>query len=457
MNPVKRFFRRYVFSTVGLLALLLAANILLITGLLLISEVTPPRETFSITAFCGHLTQGPDGWQADAEATAMLDPGAWAMVLDPEGNVVWEYQMPDGLARHYSAGAVAMLSRWYLEDWPMTVWAQDDGSLVAVAQPKGSMVKYYLSMDRSYFHFLSMLLNVVVYANVLLIVALFLHSTRRVEKAMGPILNGINSMVSGKPVHLREDGELAEISAGLNRAAAYIVQKDNTRADWIRGISHDIRTPLSVILGYASELEENPALPPAARAQAAVIRRQSEKLTGLVADLNLTTKLEYALRPLEVRQLDPVELARQAVSEVLNGGLPDAYALSFTEAAPGARLTVAGDPALLSRMLANLLHNCVDHNPGGCSIEVMVGPAQAGGCVFTVADDGVGVSADKLRTLNRGAPVASTQAPDPGGAAEHGLGLRIVQQIVRAHHGRLSFATASPHGLVVRVWIGGSK
>ena len=73
MNPVKRFFRRYVFSTVGLLALLLAANILLITGLLLISEVTPPRESFSITAFCGHLTQGPDGWQADAEATAMLD------------------------------------------------------------------------------------------------------------------------------------------------------------------------------------------------------------------------------------------------------------------------------------------------------------------------------------------------------------------------------------------------
>ena len=84
-----------------------------------------------------------------------------------------------------------------------------------------------------------------------------------------------------------------------------------------------------------------------------------------------------------------------------------------------------------------------------------MGPAQTGGCVFTVADDGAGVSADKPAHPQRGAPVASTQAPDPGGAAEHGLGLRIVQQIVRAHHGRLSFATASPHGLVVRVWIGG--
>ena len=127
MNPVRRFFRRYVLSTVGLLALLLAANILLIVGLLLISEVTPPRESFSITAFCGHLSQGPDGWQAAAQATAMLDPDAWAMVLDPEGNVVWEYRMPQELARHYSAGAVAMFSRWDLEDWAMTGGAQAAG------------------------------------------------------------------------------------------------------------------------------------------------------------------------------------------------------------------------------------------------------------------------------------------------------------------------------------------
>ena len=137
---------------------------------------------------------------------------------------------------------------------------------------------------------------------------------------MGPILNAIRGLADGKPQTLKEVGELAEISASLNRAASYIAQKDNTRAEWIRGISHDIRTPLSVILGYASQLEEDPALPEAARSQAGVIRRQGEKLTSLVADLNLTTKLEYALRPVERKPLDPVELARQAVSEVLNSG-----------------------------------------------------------------------------------------------------------------------------------------
>ena len=153
MNPVRRFFRRYVLSTVGLLALLLAANILLIVGLLLISEVTPPRESFSITAFCGHQSQGPDGWQADAQATAMLDPAAWAMVLDPEGNVVWEYRMPEELARHYSAGGGRHVQPLVSGGLAHDRLGPDDGSLVAVAQPKGTMVKYYLSMDKSYFGF----------------------------------------------------------------------------------------------------------------------------------------------------------------------------------------------------------------------------------------------------------------------------------------------------------------
>ena len=365
MNPVRRFFRRYVFSTIMLLGLLLVANIALLAGLFVISEVkTTPREGFSITAFCEHLDQTPAGWQADAEAALMLDErGAWAMMLDPAGTVVWEYQMPDTLPRSYTAGAVAMFSRSYLEGWPVTVWAQDDGSLAVVGQPRGSMVKYYLAMDSSYLDFLSLLACGIFYANLLLVVVLFLHSARRVEKAMGPILNGIHSLTEGRPIHLKEDGELAEISASLNRAAAYISRKDNTRAEWIRGISHDIRTPLSVILGYASQLEEDDALPQATRDQAAVIRRQSEKLTGLVADLNLSTKLEYALRPLEKKQLDAAELARQTVSELLNGGLPGRYCIAFAEAEPGRPLPLTDRFA--DQNQAGILCRVFGTDPGG--------------------------------------------------------------------------------------------
>src|SRR5699024_5099870 len=139
----------------------------------------------------------------------------------------------------------------------------------------------------------------------------------------------------GKAQHLDENGELAEINAGLNRAAAYMHQKDNTRAEWIRGVSHDIRTPLSMVLGYASELEDDALLPQEARKQAGIIRRESEKMKRLIDDLNLTTKLEYALQPVHRKEVDWVELNRQTISEFLNNGLDGRYEITFTETQPG--------------------------------------------------------------------------------------------------------------------------
>ena len=139
----------------------------------------------------------------------------------------------------------------------------------------------------------------------------------------------------------------------MNKAGDYLLKKDNTRAEWIRGISHDIRTPLSMILGYASEIEETSSLPETTRKQAEIIRKHSEKLKNLVENLNLTTKLEYSMQPMQKQTLVPVELARQAVSEVLNDGLSDKYELELSEDNPGKAITITGDQSLLNRMLCN--------------------------------------------------------------------------------------------------------
>ena len=247
---------------------------------------------------------------------------------------------------------------------------------------------------------------------------------------------------------MEEQGELAEINAGLNRASDYMRKKDNTRAEWIRGVSHDIRTPLSMVLGYASELEDDRTLPSDARKQAGIIRRQSEKMKRLIDDLNLTTKLEYALQPVHFKDVDWVEINRQAVSEVLNSGLDDRYEIIFTETQPGRSIHLLGDAGLLRRILDNLIRNSVTHNPKGCKITLSVGE-ESGYCLCTVTDDGVGIAPELLKTLNRGDDIASTQ--DSDGKSEHGLGLKLVTQIVNAHRGTISFASNSPHGLEVTI------
>ena len=95
-------------------------------------------------------------------------------------------------------------------------------------------------------------------------------------------------------------------------------------------------------LGYASELEDNCDLPPDARKQAGIIRRESEKIRRLIDDLNLTTKLEYALQPVHFKNVDWVEISRQAVSEVLNSGLDSRYEIVFAETQPGRSIQLGG-------------------------------------------------------------------------------------------------------------------
>lgn len=168
----------------------------------------------------------------------------------------------------------------------------------------------------------------------------------------------------------------------------------------------------------------------------------------LIDDLNLTTKLEYALQPVHFKDVDWVETSRQAVSEVLNSGLDSRYEIVFAEMQPGRTIHLLGDEGLLRRMLDNLLRNSITHNPQGCRIAVSVGE-ENGRCICTVSDDGMGITPERLKALNRGDDIASTQGSDE--KSEHGLGLKLVAQIVKSHRGIVSFSANAPHGLEVRI------
>ena len=171
---------------------------------------------------------------------------------------------------------------------------------------------------------------------------------------------------------------------------------------------------------------------------------KAKKIRRLIDDLNLTTKLEYALQPVHFKNVDWVEISRQAVSEVLNSGLDSRYEIVFAETQPGRSIQLGGDDRLLRRMLDNLIRNSITHNPQGCRISVSVGEENER-CLCAISDDGVGIAPDRLKVLNRGDDITSTQGNDE--KDEHGLGLKLVMQIVKAHRGTVSFSDNSPHGL----------
>ncbi len=449
MNAVQRFFRRYIFSTVGIMLLFLSINIALLFSILIVSNMSSSDASFSISDLSDRVILKNGIWTADDAALSMLqENNAWAMLLDENGDVIWQQSMPKSLPRSYTSAEVASFSRWYLDEYPVIVWAQESGKLMVIGFQPGTFIKFYYALDRPYFDVILTGGIAVLLINLFLIVFLMLRNTRKVEKAMTPILQGIQNLSHGNPQRLDEEGELAEINAGVNRAADYMRKKDNTRAEWIRGVSHDIRTPLSMVLGYSSELEDDRTLPQEARKQAGIIRRESEKMKRLIYDLNLTTKLEYALQPVHLKEIDWVEIGRQAVSEVLNSGIESQYELAFNEMQPGRSIHLLGDDGLLRRMLDNLIRNSITHNPQGCKIVLSVGE-ENGRCIWTLSDDGVGITPELMNALNRGDSIASTQESDE--KAEHGLGLKLVTQIVKVHKGTISFASITPHGLEAKI------
>lgn len=451
MNTSDRFFRRYIVSTVGSIVLFLVVNILLAASYFVVAYFGNVKSSnFPIEDFSRLITVTDSQFMVDTQAEELLNnANAWAMILDDNGNAVWEANMPEELPRHYSTTDVAMFSRWYLEDYPINIWKRAD-ELLVIGLPPGSVVNHYFSFRTQYVWPTMLGLAAIFCFNALLMIYLVIRSTHRVEKAIGPILNGIHQLVDGKHIHLEENGELAEINISLNKAGDYLIRKDNTRAVWIRGISHDIRTPLSVILGYASEIEDNLSLPATTRKQAGIIRRYSEKLKNLVADLNLTTKLEYSMQSTQRQTIDPVELVRQVISDLLNDGLPDMYDLELSEDSSGNNILITGDPILLSRLLSNLILNCIIHNPDGCKIQISVGSTDTM-CCFSIIDNGCGISEPLLKSLNNNEDISSSQKQTK--EAEHGLGLKIVRQIVNVHQGDIQFSDTVPYGLTVNIFL----
>lgn len=371
------------------------------------------------------------------------------MLLDENRNVIWQKFLPKHLPTKYSNLQIAKFSRWYLQEYPVFIQEHPGGLLVIGCKPN-SIAKYNIATDVNYIHNVLAGIICMIVLNLLLMLVLFWHNTHKIEKAIVPILHGIDSIAKGQPVFLLEKGELSNINAQLNNAGRQILAKEKARAEWISGVSHDVRTPLSIILGYADEIAGNETIPDSVRVQADIIRKQSEKLRRLIADLNLTSRLEYSMHPLIKSIFSPIEMVRQVITDFMNSGVDEKYTFEFQSAPDMEAVSIEGDSVLLSRMMSNLIQNSITHNPGGCNISIQV-QKENQFCFITITDNGTGIPEKQLEEINAGN--FSNNMFGREDEPKHGLGLRLVHQIIDAHNGKVFYKNISPHGLEVSLFI----
>lgn len=445
MNNVQRFFKRYVYSSVRLFCFFIFVNIALFITLTVISGSQGSHSpTQLLEAITEDLQQSASGYLlSDNTVAKMEQENVWCMMISNEsGNVLWNYKLPSELPQHYTPGDVAEMTRWYLQEYPVFVSNQSD-ELLVIGYPKDSFwkisaYKTFASIKIDILGLVSLFL-----LNIVIVLILFVHNSRKVEKSIKPILTGIEEISAGKNTQLVEHGELAEINTKLNKVAITLQQRDMARANWISGISHDIRTPLSMVLGYSSSLETNNTLSEEQQEKVAAIRQQAAKIKYLIEDLNSTAKLEYDMQPLRVEKIHLVELARQVVCEFLDSNLDSAFSIDFITDSDSELLYINGDETLLKRAITNLIQNSIGHNPSGCEITVSVSCNNQNATVI-IADNGIGISALKLKELNT--KTHYMESTDEKLNLRHGLGVLLVRQIVDAHHGVIKIESEPQKG-----------
>ncbi len=386
------------------------------------------------------LTDG--GYSISDDVSAKLkEENAWAFLIDNDTRqVVWRTDhLPDNIPMQYTLPDIAELTRGYIDGYP-TFTGEAQNGLLVLGFPKDRFWKHTrASWD---YHFIANLPKntmIILAVNIVLIFLIYAAVDSKLLRSIRPITNGIQNLSDGSPVRMKEKGVFSEIAEKINKTseilqmqAEQLRKKETARANWVAGVSHDIRTPLSMIMGYAGQLENSENLSEIERKKAAVIVKQSSRMKDLINDLNLASKLEYDMQPLTMKQENAVAIVRQVIVDFINTNIDDKFPIEWKTADTLSACYINADKDLLKRAVSNLIQNSINHNENGCVIYVSVDD-DINACKIFIEDNGVGASDEQIDRLNN---TPHYMICDTNTAEQrHGLGLLIVKQIIKGHNG----------------------
>lgn len=387
--------------------------------------------------------------------TPLKEQHVWAVLIDETTHkVVWQTeQLPETVPLQYTLPDIAELTRGYVDGYP-TFTAKAPNGLLVLGYPRERFWKHTrASWDYDFIANLPRNLLLILAVNTVLIFLIYAAANASLLHSVKPIIHSIQALSDGSFVCMEEKGVLSELAQKINQTSAILQnqaeqlrKKETARANWIAGVSHDIRTPLSMVMGCAGQLESSSNLSESERKKAAVIVKQSGRIKDLINDLNLASKLEYDMQPLTKKRENAVAIVRQVIVDFMNMDIDDRYPIEWKSAETQPACYINADKDLLKRAVSNLIHNSINHNENGCVIYASV-DADDTACKICIEDSGIGASDEQMETLSHSPHYMMCDA----NIAEqrHGLGLLIVKQILDGHQGNVVINHSQYGGLKV--------
>ena len=458
MYNLPKLIRRFTGILLLSFVLLVFANFVILAFLMAWQSPSVTDSPYNVAIQTGKAFQiSESGYTLQEDiSTQLKEQNIWAFVVDNDTlQIVWRTEnVPDTIPANYSLSDIADLSVGYLNGYP-TYTGETKNGIVVLGYPKDSFWKHTrASWNYNFFAHLPQIVFIVLAVNIAVILLIYVIANMRFLKPVKPITKGIQDLSIEEHVHIPEKGMLSDISANINRTSNILQEqrqqlrkKETARANWIAGVSHDIRTPLSMVMGYAGQLKDDANLTDEERHKAEVIVKQGKRMQNLINDLNLASKLEYNMQPINSAKQNLIAIVRQVVVDFFNMDIEDKYPIEWQTDEALTVCPVNADKDLLKRAVSNLIQNSINHNEQGCKIYIGVTVDDC--CTIIVSDDGVGATDELIEKLNK---TPHYMLCDENTTEQrHGLGLLIVKQIVSAHGGRTDIEHSSYGGFSVKL------
>lgn len=290
-----------------------------------------------------------------------------------------------------------------------------DGTVLRVSRTMNSAMK-------SAFHILPFM----IFLALIMIVTAWLLSKWQIERLIRPI----NTLDLEKPLEQEMYPELQPLLKRIEQSNKEKEAVAAMRREFSANVSHELKTPLTSISGYAEIMKDGLVRPEDMQHFSEKIYQEASRLITLVEDIIKLSRLDEGRVELEKEEVDLYELSREIISRLAPQAAKNQVRLELT----GESVKYTGIRQILDEMIYNITENAIKYNNPGGKVSVWAGNTLQGKKVV-VTDNGIGIPEDQIdRIFERFYRVDKSHSKERGGT---GLGLSIVKHGVMLHHGKV--------------------
>ena len=441
------------FRMVLLLSMTLLAGIVTAIGLFYYMFSIPEPEGMSLAHWPQTFTNNFSSWTTYEDGELSIEQigldrldeyGLWIQFLDESGQEIFSYNKPTGYPEKYSASELlALSSSDYQNGYTVFVNSLEDSKEVCsycIGFPY-DIGKYMLHYNGDRVARLSPVARIIILAALGALIIIVLVYGFWLSRKLSGITKGIKNISLRAYRPLQENGMFGEIYSALNkmnrdihRADQISQETETTRREWIANITHDLKTPLSPIKGYAELLtDSSDKEKQTVQEYGSIILKNINYTENLINDLKLTYQLDSGAIPYNPQKIRITRCVKEWVIDIVNDPAFSDRNISFESNVP--ELYADIDSALFRRAVTNLILNALTHNPAETTVSVTLDTDKNGSILLSVRDNGNGLSESEQSKLFERYYRGTNTKEKPEGS---GLGLAIANQIITLHGGEIT-------------------